>query len=55
MVNWKTTLFGVLGAVGTYLATQPGWLGTVGSVLVAVSSALLGYFAADAKPALPAP
>jgi len=48
MLNWKTTLFGALGAVGTFLATQPGWLGTVGSVLTAVSAALVGFFAADA-------
>jgi hypothetical protein len=49
MANYKTTLFGALGALGTYLSTitDPAWLGTVGVVVVGLASALLGYFAKD--------
>ena len=48
MVNWKTTLCGAVVAIGKFLATQPGVLGTVGTVLDALGTAALGYFAADA-------
>ncbi len=54
MANWKTTLFGALAAVGAYLQTQPGWIGTVGAILVPVATALLGFFAKDATKS-PAP
>lgn len=46
MKSWKTTLFGALAAVGTYLATQPG-LEIVGQVLTGVATFLLGAFARD--------
>lgn len=49
MKSWKTTLFGALGAIGTYLTTihDPSWLPTVGTILVGLSSAGLGFAARD--------
>lgn len=47
--SWKTTLFGALAAIGTYLATihDPAWISTVGTILVGLSTALLGFSARD--------
>jgi len=47
--SWKTTLFGILTAVGTYLSTvhDPAYVSTVGTIMVGLSSALLGIFARD--------
>lgn len=49
MNSWKTTLFGALAALGTYLATvqDPEWLQYVGKGLVMVGPLLLGLFARD--------
>lgn len=53
-MNWKTTLAGVLAAIGQVLAT-PGVLPapwhTVAQALAAIGLALLGYSAADKQPA----
>lgn len=47
--NWKTTLAGALGAVGTFLATQTaGWV-VVGQVLQALAVFLLGAVAKDSN------
>ena len=55
MVNWKTTLCGALAALGAYLmtVTDPTWLHTIGSVLGALSTAAIGFFAADANKVAP--
>lgn len=47
--SWKTTLFGAMAAIGTYLATihDPAWISTVGTILVGLSTALLGFSARD--------
>lgn len=47
MKNYKTTICGILAAVGTYLQTQTGWLQVTGQVLSAVSIFLLGASAKD--------
>ena len=50
MKNWKTTLSGVLAAVGTYLANSTtGWLQVIGQVMSGIALLLLGYNASDAK------
>ena len=48
MKDWKTTLSGVLAAVGGYLTeSQTGWLHIVGQVVTAIGLLLLGYHATD--------
>lgn len=50
MKNWKTTLGGVIAAVGTYLTnSQVGVLNIVGQILNIVGVLLLGGAAADFK------
>jgi hypothetical protein len=49
MKNWKTTLGGLLGAIGTYLNnSQTGALQVVGQVLQALGMFLIGAAAQDA-------
>jgi hypothetical protein len=53
MKNPLTTIFGALSAAGAALAAVPDlpqWLHISGLALGAVSVALLGFFATDAKP-----
>lgn len=51
----KTTLFGVIGAVGALLSIiapmvgGPAWLLTIAGLLTAVGSGGTGYFAAGVK------
>jgi len=49
MTNWKTTLGGILAAIGTYLTSQQGWISIAGQVVSAVGLLLLGHSAADKK------
>jgi drug/metabolite transporter (DMT)-like permease len=50
MKNWKTTLGGLVAAVGTYLVnSQTGVLQILGQVLAVVGTLLLGHSAADAN------
>ena len=46
MKSWKTTFCGALAAVGVYLHAQPG-LETLGTVVTAIATALLGFVARD--------
>lgn len=46
--NPKTTLGGVLNAVGIYLAGQPGAWAIAGQVLMAVGTLIIGAAAKDA-------
>lgn len=49
MKSWKTTVCGLVGAIGTFLSTtsDPTWLPTVGKFLVGISVALMGLAARD--------
>jgi len=49
MKSWKTTLCGLVAAIGAFLVTQtdPTWLPTVGKILVGVGTAGIGLFARD--------
>ena len=48
ITDWKTTICGVIAAIGTYLSTsQTGWLQILGQVLAGVGTLLLGYSAKD--------
>jgi hypothetical protein len=49
MTSWKTTIFGLIGAIGAYCVTvpDPSWLSYVGKFLVVLSPAAMGYFARD--------
>ena len=48
MINWKTTIAGLIGAVGAYFAsTENPSLKLFGQVLTAVGIALLGYVSKD--------
>ena len=49
MKDWKTTVCGVIAAIGAILQEEYGWVGTVGKVMVAGGLAALGNFAADSK------
>lgn len=49
MKNWKTTLFGAITALGTYLSTTDDAITKVaGQILVVLGPVLLGLFAKDA-------
>ena len=49
MVNWKTTLGGILAAVGAFLVTvdDPSWLKFAGTVLSSLGALLMGTQARD--------
>lgn len=49
MKNWKTTVGGILAAVGSYLvnSNQTGWINILGQVCSAVGLLLLGGAAKD--------
>lgn len=48
-VNWRTTLFGAIAALGLYLAKQPNTtLAFIGTVASMAGTFLLGGFAKDA-------
>lgn len=49
MTNWKTTLAGLIAAIGTYLQSQSGWLQIAGQVISAIGLLMLGHSAADKK------
>lgn len=50
ITDWKTTVCGILAAVGTYLSTsQTGWLQILGQCLAGIGTLLLGYQAKDKK------
>lgn len=51
MKSWKTTLFGLIGAIGAFLVTvqDPAWLHLVGQVLNGVALVGLGASARDNK------
>jgi hypothetical protein len=51
MKNWKTTVGGILAAVGSYLVnTQLGVLNVVGQIMQVVGIFLVGAAAQDAPP-----
>ena len=46
--DWKTTISGLIGAVGAYLATLDNpQIKLAGQILTAVGVALLGYHSTD--------
>ena len=49
MKSWKTTVAGAIGALGVYLTsvTDPSWVHTLGTVLSAVGTGLVGILARD--------
>ena len=48
MKNWKTTLGGILAAIGSYLVnSQVGWANVIGQVAQAVGLFLVGAAAQD--------
>lgn len=49
MMNWKTTLGGILAAIGQFLETlvEPDWMPLLGRVMTAVGLFLLGASARD--------
>ncbi len=49
MTNWKTTLGGILVAIGTFLQNieDPAWLALIGQVFVAGGAFLVGGYARD--------
>jgi len=50
MKNPKTTIFGLLSAIGTYLATNTtGKLQVIGSVVASLGAFLTGASAQDSK------
>lgn len=50
MKNWKTTLGGILAAVGSYLVnSQTGVLNLVGQIAQVIGMFFLGYSATDIK------
>lgn len=50
MNDWKTTISGLVAAIGTYLSSsQTGVLQVIGQVLSALGLLLLGKHAADSK------
>ena len=52
MKNWKTTLGGIVTAVGLFLVTMPNpTLHLIGQVLAPIGAALVGIAATDSTPA----
>jgi hypothetical protein len=50
MKNWKTTMGGILAAVGSYLVnSQTGWANVIGQVMQVIGIFLVGLVAADAS------
>jgi len=50
--NWKTTIGGLLAALGSYLVnSQTGWLQVAGQVAQAIGLFFLGASAQDSKAA----
>lgn len=50
MKSWKTTVFGAVTALGTYLATVDEPITkTLGQILVVLGPVLLGFFAKDSN------
>ena len=50
MKNWKTTLFGAITALGTYLSTvDEPIVKTVGQILMVLGPVMFGLFAKDAN------
>jgi hypothetical protein len=49
MINWKTTLGGILAALGQFLETitDPAWIGLIGRIISAVGVFLIGATARD--------
>lgn len=49
MKSWKTTIFGLIGAVGGVVATikEPSWVGLVGQLMVAIGAGGIGISARD--------
>ncbi|MBI4847551.1 MAG: hypothetical protein HY808_03110 [Nitrospirae bacterium] len=49
-MNWRTTLFGGIAALGGYLNTLPDpTLSIIGQIMSMLGTGLLGFFAADKK------
>lgn len=48
MKDWRTTVSGIVTAVGISIQGQEGWLGVAGKVLAAGGAAATGLLAADA-------
>ena len=50
--NLRTSILGLVGAIGAVLVAvgSPPWLVGLGHALIALGSAGVGLFAADAKP-----
>lgn len=46
--NWKTTLGGAVGALGTYLITQPGGWALLGQIMIALGFVIVGGAGKDA-------
>jgi Na+/phosphate symporter len=46
--NPRTTLAGIVGAIGAYLITQPGAWGVVGQILMGLGALFLGVNSKDA-------
>lgn len=50
MKNWKTTLGGILAAIGQYLInSEAGWLNIAGQVISGIGLLLLGAAAQDSS------
>ena len=48
MKDWKTTVAGIVTAIGTYLVnSQTGWLNILGQGLQFIGVLVLGYQASD--------
>jgi hypothetical protein len=51
-MNWKTTIFGALAAIIPYIrGIVPEEFQAIADAAAALALALMGYFAADRKPA----
>jgi hypothetical protein len=50
MKNWKTTLGGIMAAIGQYLTqAESGWLNIAGQVISGIGLLLLGAAAQDSS------
>lgn len=47
--SYKTTIFGIIGAIGAYLITvkDPAWMSTLGGILAAIGTFGVGSMARD--------